>query len=121
MATQSLPGVLGCELECPVPTPWDWVPPVRARAPHGLCGRQCLCSWGLCRAAWTPGGGCSTPAPGALWAEEPGKLGLRPPEEMGRYTGAQGLPLPGTITGLQAKSPALAPWLAGPHTPRSQG
>ena len=39
------------------------------RVPHlGRVGRQGLCSWGLCRAAWTLGGGCSTPTPGALWA-----------------------------------------------------
>lgn len=107
---------------CPVPTPRDWVPPVRAHAPHGPCGRQCLCSWGFCRAAWTPGGGCSTPAPEALWAEEPGRLGLRPPEEMGRYTGAQGLPLPGTITGLRQAyelSPLL--WPPGLLDPTLQG
>lgn len=100
---------------CPVPTPRDWVPPVRAHAPHGPCGRQCLCSWGFCRAAWTPGGGCGTSAPGALWAEEPGRLGLRPPEEMGRYTGAQGA---ASLEPLQAYelSPLLWPLTStGPH------
>lgn len=69
-----------------------------------------------------PGRRLQHPHPwGPVGSEEPGGLGLRPLEEMGRYTGAQGLPLLGTITGLRSKCPALAPWLAGPHTPRSQG
>lgn len=99
---------------CPVPTPRDWVPPVRAHAPHGPCGRQCLCSWGFCRRPGPQEGGCST-LPLGPCGRGTRQAGPQAPRDGEVPRGPGAASLEPFYRGLRAKSPALAPWLAGPH------